>query len=469
VPPRARQADGENHRREGVLTGLSEGWATTDAQGVRVGAKPAALGVRRQGTKRTKAICNPVPVSGLCRAGDDLGSRPHPHSRDELMTDDVPLPRPTILVVDDNDANRALARSTLEDEGYRVVLANDGRAAIVAFEREAPDCVLLDVRMPDIDGFEACARIRALPGGAETPVVFLTALRDVDTFDRALEAGGDDFLAKPVRPAELVARVQTALKLRRMRVELREHYELLKHQRNDLLRVQLQKERLTTFVVHDLKNPVNSMDLHAQLLLRDPQLSEKARESATQIRNEARQLSRMILNLLDLSKGDEGKLFARRAEVDLRSLVRDLLGELAAAAEARNVRLESSVDACEIHADADLLRRTLINLIENAMRHAPADSIVMVTATALADATEFRVIDAGPGVPSDLKEKIFDPFVQLDQVEGGGERHVTRGGRGLGLAFCKLAVEAHGGRIWVEDTAAGAVFCVRVPHDRRDS
>ena len=133
------------------------------------------------------------------------------------------------------------------------------------------------------------------------------------------------------------------------------------------------------------------------------------------------------------------------------------------------MRLESSVDACEIRADADLLRRTLINLIENAMRHAPADSIVMVTATALADATEFRVIDAGPGVPSDLKEKIFDPFVQLDQVEGGGERHVTRGGRGLGLAFCKLAVEAHGGRIWVEDAAAGAIFCVRVPHDTHDS
>ena len=175
----------------------------------------------------------------------------------------------TILVVDDNAANRELARNTLEDEGYRVVLARGGAEGIAAFERERPDCIVLDVRMPEMDGFTACERIRALPGGVETPVLFLTALRDVDTFDRALRAGGDDFLTKPVRPTELLVRVQSALKLRRMSEELRGHYELLKRQRDDLLRLQLQKERLTAFVVHDLKNPVNSMDLHAQVLLRD--------------------------------------------------------------------------------------------------------------------------------------------------------------------------------------------------------
>ena len=187
-------------------------------------------------------------------------------------------PTARILVVDDNEANRSLAQNTLEDEGYEVVLATGGAEGIAAFEKERPDCVLLDVRMPDIDGFAVCERIRALPHGSETPVLFLTALRDVDTFDRALRAGGDDFLTKPIRPTELVVRVQSALKLRRMSVELRDHYELLKHQRDDLLRLQLQKERLTAFVVHDLKNPVNSMDLHAQLLLRERELSgERAR------------------------------------------------------------------------------------------------------------------------------------------------------------------------------------------------
>ena len=190
----------------------------------------------------------------------------------------------TILVVDDNDANRALAQGALEDEGYRVLLASGGGSALELFSTEKPDCVLLDVRMPDVDGLTACRRIRELPGGDETPIVFLTALRDVETFDQAVAAGGDDFLTKPVNPAELVVRVRAALKLRQMRAELREHYELLRHQRDTLMRVQLQKERLSAFVVHDLKNPVSAMDLHAQLLLREAGLSAHGLESVRTIR-----------------------------------------------------------------------------------------------------------------------------------------------------------------------------------------
>ncbi len=370
-------------------------------------------------------------------------------------------PIQTLLVVDDNEANRALAKNTLEDEGYRVILAAGGAEGIAAFEREQPDCVLLDVRMPDIDGFTVCERIRRLPGGPDTPVIFLTALRDIDTFDRALRAGGDDFLTKPVRPTELVVRVQTVLKLRRLRTELHEHYALLKRQRDDVMRLQLQKERLTAFVVHDLKNPVNSMDLHAQVLLRDRTLSEAARESAAQIRTEARQLNRMILNLLDLSKADEGKLTPKRAVVDLDALVAEVLLELEESARARRVKLSSELLVIRIQVDADLLRRLLANLVENAIRHAPAASVVAVKSRRAEGATELRVIDRGEGVPPEMQELVFDPFVQLE----GSEIPSSRGGRGLGLSFCKLAVEAHGGRMWIEDAAPGAAFCARLPDE----
>jgi signal transduction histidine kinase len=377
------------------------------------------------------------------------------------MGESVDSPPATILVVDDNEANRALAQNTLEDEGYRVVLANGGAEGVAAFAKERPDCVLLDVRMPGVDGFAACEQIRALPHGAETPILFLTALRDVDTFDRALRAGGDDFLTKPVRPTELVVRVQTALKLRRMSAELREHYDLLKQQRDALLRLQLQKERLTAFLVHDLKNPVSSMDLHAQLLLREKGLPDSARESATRIRVEARQLNRMILNLLDLSKADEGKLSPKLADVPLRGLVDEIVAELDVNAASRKVTLRVALSVERLRVDEDLFRRVVTNLVENAVRYAPDGSVVTIGATEHGEAAEIRVADAGKGIPPEMRERVFDAFMQVDAAT---ERVVTRSGRGLGLTFCKLAIEAHGGRIWVEDAAPGAVFCVRLPN-----
>ncbi len=367
---------------------------------------------------------------------------------------------PSVLVVDDNEQNRALAQATLEGEDYVVVLANNGEEALRAFETERPSCVLLDVRMPGMNGFEVCERIRALPGGADTPIVFLTAQRDIDTFDAALRAGGDDFLTKPVRPTELVLRVQAALRVSRLNAANREYYELARRQRDDLMRLQLQKERLMAFVVHDLKNPVSSLDLHAQLLLRDKELPERLRATVGNMREEVRALMRLIMNLLDISKSEEGKLEPKRASLDARRLVSDIVEAASTAALARGVRLEHAVIVEHVTADIDLLRRVLENLLDNALRHAPEESTVQVSVERIADEVEFRVVDRGSGVPPEMRERVFDPFVQVE----ARDKLVTRSGRGLGLAFCRLAVEAHAGRIWVDDAEPGAAFHVRLPH-----
>ena len=368
----------------------------------------------------------------------------------------------TILVVDDNESNRALAKDTLEVAGFEVLTASGGAEGISVFEKELPDCIVLDVNMPEVDGFAVCERIRRGSGGADTPVIFLTALRDVDTFDRALATGGDDFLTKPVRPADLIGRVRAALKLRLMRSELHEHYELLKKQRDDMMRLQLQKERLTAFVVHDLKNPVSSMDMHAQLLQREKNISDDGRKSVGQIRTEARQLNRMILNLLDLSKADEGKLTPQRAPIDVEGLANSVFDELQANADVRSVKLSQQLDITRLVGDEDLLRRLLANLVENAIRHAPRDTSVTIKTTATDGGVELRVVDAGTGIAEDLREKVFNPFVQLD-----GQAHpMSRSGRGLGLSFCKIVAEAHGGKIWIEDAAPGAAFCVRLPNEK---
>ena len=247
-----------------------------------------------------------------------------------------------------------------------------------------------------------------------------------------------------------------------MSSELRETYDVVRRQRDDLMRLQLQKERLTSFVVHDLKNPVNGMDLHAQVLQREKGLSERARRSADSIRGEARALLRLVLNLLDISKSEEGRLLVRPASVTLPRLLADVVDAHRVEAEAAEVRLEQDTEVDQVTADPDLLRRVIENLTDNAIRHAPAGSAVRLEAFARGGAVEVRVADHGSGIAPELRERVFDRFVQVESRGGAA----SRAGRGLGLAFCKLAVEAHGGSIWIEDGATGAVFCVRLPDGR---
>lgn len=368
-------------------------------------------------------------------------------------------PRPLILIVDDNEQNRALAQTTLEEEGHRTRVATGGAEALRAFDEDPPDCVLLDVRMPGVDGLTVCRAIRNREVGADTPILFLTALRDVETFDDALAAGGDDFLTKPMRPTELIVRVQAALKLRRLTSENRGHYETIRSQRDAMMRLQLQKEELMAFVVHDLKNPVSTLDLHAQLLLRDKSLSASSQESARAIRNEASLLLRQINTLLDLSKSDETDLAGAKVPVNVAELVADVQRSFALRAATKQVALVVDIaDDLLVLADRDLFRRVLENLLDNALRHAPHDTGVTIDAARVQDRVVLRVADQGLGIPEHMHQKVFERFVQAEDVRA------VKGSYGLGLAFCKLAVEHQSGHIWIEESNPGATFCVSLRH-----
>jgi signal transduction histidine kinase len=226
--------------------------------------------------------------------------------------------------------------------------------------------------------------------------------------------------------------------------------------------MRLRTERLMAFVVHDLKNPVNAIDLHAQLLLRDASLSARARDSGERVRAEVKHLLRMILDLLDVAKSDEGKLVVRRAPIDLPALAADVAAafELRARNGAVSIVTAIELDPPLLLADIELVRRVLENLVENAVRHSPEGGTVRIGARRDGDGTVLTVADEGGGVPPELRERIFDPYVQVETAD----LTLTRGGRGLGLAFCRLVVEAHGGSIGVDDGApSGAVFRARLP------
>jgi signal transduction histidine kinase len=331
------------------------------------------------------------------------------------------------------------------------------------FGERAPDLVLLDVVMPRLDGFETCARIRKLKHGADVPIVFLTALTDVSSHQRAMESGVDDFLTKPINRTELLLRVRSLLRIKKLNDNLKEGYELIRSQRDALLRVQRQREELMQHVVHDLKNPLGAIEMNARYLL-DSLPSEDLRDATRDIVDGSTSLRRMVMNLLDICRSEDGELVPAFTNVDLGTLVKSVIGEHARESRERDVELKSSVrmDDRIVQADRDLVRRVLENLIVNAIRHSPRASSIDVTATSSNDDVELSVRDHGDGVPEAFREKVFDKYVRLDSDP------TAQANRGLGLTFCRIAVEAHGGRVWVEPNEPnGAAFIVRIP--RRSS
>ncbi len=226
-----------------------------------------------------------------------------------------------ILVVDDNLQNRELAAGHLVSSGYTATLAENGEEGLRLFHQRPADLVLLDVMMPGMDGFETCARLRRLPGGSDISVVFLTALTDLGSHQRAMNSGADDFLTKPINRTELLLRVRSLLWIKRLKDELRDGYDLIRSQRDALLSAQRQREELAQLVVHDLKNPLTSIIGNGYWLAETCTDSEQARASS-QIVQAASAMHRMVMNLLDISRSEDGamvpKIFERGSGGDAR-------------------------------------------------------------------------------------------------------------------------------------------------------
>jgi signal transduction histidine kinase len=378
----------------------------------------------------------------------------------------------TVLVVDDNLQNRDVAEGHLVAAGYRAVLADGGAAALVAFQAQRPDLVLLDVLMPGMDGFETCRRLRALPGGDDTPIVFLTALGDLATHKLALDSGADDFLTKPINRTELLIRLRSLLRIRRLAEEQRRSTDVIRAQRDRLLEVHRQNRQLAALMVHDLKNPLSSILSNVQFLTQSDAIAATDRESLVDVLRASRSMFRMVMNLLDISRSEDGALVPHWGAFGLSALLNEVGSEMAHRLDDKEQTLTVTVAPAvdEIVADRDMLRRVVENLLDNACKYSPRRARIAIEVVpsppragdAGTAAVELRVRDDGEGVPTAERGRIFEPYVRVD---GGGVPRPpeARAGHGLGLLFCRRAVEVHGGEIWVEDNPPrGSCFCVRL-------
>jgi len=361
--------------------------------------------------------------------------------------------KPNILIVDDTVENLRVLSAMLGEHGYEVRPVTSGRLALQAVERDAPDLILLDINMPHMSGFEVCAELQARPEFKDIPVIFLTALSDIADKVKAFGIGGRDYITKPFQLEEVQARVQTHVALRRAQLELSGSFERL---------ASLEKLRddLVHMVVHDMRSPLMVLASHLHLLRESARdrLNELEREDLSGAERAAEALRGMANELLDVSRLEEGKLPLRREEHDLAALALDVVKGLGPLARERTIELEVPKAAIQL-CDASLIRRVLENLLGNALKHTPSGESLRVSVAGDARRVRVEVADSGPGVPEEARQRIFEKFATLERATP-----TARHSAGLGLAFCKLAVVAHGGTIGVEPRLPrGSIFWFELP------
>jgi len=371
--------------------------------------------------------------------------------------------RGRIVVVDDTPANLRLLAQILQEQGYIVLPARSGAIALQAIRNDPPDLILLDVKMPEMDGYAVCQQLKAEACTREIPVIFISAMDSVDDKLKGFAVGGVDYISKPFQTAEVLARVQTHLTLYNLQRKLAAQ------------NVQLEgalhlREDLANMIVHDMRSPLAAISSFAYLLKMGITMPKYV-QYLDAIRLQADRLNGFLNDMLLLAKMETTELLLNLSRVDLNQLALETLDNHQVLAQARQIDLHAELPphSPELWLDANLFRRVLDNLISNAVKHSPAGGAIVLhieplvagddpaASVAVKPAVRLRVLDQGPGIPVEYRERIFDKFEVVDLKN---EKYLAIG---LGLTFCKLVVEAHGGRIYVEgNVPVGSIFIVEV-------
>ena len=340
--------------------------------------------------------------------------------------------------------SRSLLEVMLQPEGFEVELAASGEAALLAIATQPPDLILLDVLMPDMDGYQVASELKRNPLTRHIPLIMVTALDDRDARMLGLAAGAENFLTKPVDHAELCVRVRNMLRLKTTADE-----------------AVGQRDAAMGMVSHELRNMLHSIVLNASLLSERAAATDTTGHCAViakRIRNCTQRMNRLIEDLVDVVSLDAGKMSIKPTRGDLYALLTDAVDVAAASANMREVTLSCTTAPTLLLAQFDRARisQVFANLVGNAIKFTPAGGAITVSAVSDGKDVTCTVRDTGSGIPANMIESIFTRFTQVVAN--------AHGGLGLGLHIAKCIVESHGGRIWVESKLEqGCAFHFTVP------
>lgn len=357
-----------------------------------------------------------------------------------------------VLVVDDNSANLGILYNYLDRAGFEAFVAQTGEKAVDLARSQLPDIILLDIMLPGIDGFEACRQIKQDPATRDIPVIFISALSEIEDKVEGFEVGGVDYIPKPFQQEEVLARTRAHLTIKKQREELNE--------------LNAMKDRFISIIAHDLKGPFSGFLGAADLILDAAESgdTDTLREIADSLRDSAEKTYNLLESLLE---------WARQNKTDFNPQVLEAYPQVYETAQlfiqgARQKGITLDMDVpqdLEILADRGMFDTILRNLINNAVKFTDQGGTVTVKASNGNGLVDFFVSDTGIGMGQDQKKELF----RIDsKIQHRGTRGET--GTGLGLLLVRDYVERHGGTIDVKSAPnEGSTFHFTIPAARPES
>lgn len=401
-----------------------------------------------------------------------------------------------ILIVDDNSANLKILYTYLQSEGFEVLVAEDGTRALEVVFCNQPELILLDVMMPDMDGFEVCRSLKKDPATREIPIIFLTALSETVNKVKGLNVGGVDYITQPIEHEEIVARVQTHLSVTRTQKKLQQQNQLLQteiarrkkiqqelkqsqqllqenndnleqtvaHRTAELARSNQELEYFAYLASHDLRQPIRKIRMCAEYIAEEYQdcFDEEGKKYLNYIFGSTDRMYLLIDDLLAYSR--VGKKKQKRSQVDLNHLIRETIDDLSLAISEKQAQIEYH-DLPTIQANPREIRQLLQNLLSNALKFSKSDRKPVVAIDAVLQESHWliKLQDNGIGFDPQFSEKVFQMFQRLHHQS-------EYEGTGIGLAICHKVIDSHGGKIWVESQeGVGTTFFFTLPVESEES
>ncbi len=368
-----------------------------------------------------------------------------------------------ILVVDDVSQNLQVIGSTLKSNGFSIALANNGSQAIAVAKSRNPDLILLDIQMPEMDGFKVCELLKSSDDTKDIPVIFLTALNDKNDIVKGFDSGGVDYITKPFNQQELIARIVNHLELRHSKL-------IIENQNKDLIKSNQDKDKFLSIIAHDLKSPFNGLLGIAEILEKEFDNLEPTdvKDFIKSLYDSLKSQYKFLEELLEWGRYQRGTIQFNPRAFNIIVDISDSIGLLRSNADAKHISVGIDVDdELLAYYDSNMVYTILRNLVSNAIKFTPIGGSIIISAAKCEEDDDFIVVlvaDTGVGMEPDDIAKLFRIDTVFTKMGTNNEK-----GTGLGLILCKEFAERHGGKIWVESTpGVGTVFSFTLPANAPD-